>query len=103
VLKDLYQVGGLTPAGNVFIDRPFNWYDVSALPEFYYYSKGFVGWPKLSDPKKGEVLIDKVIERIVEFVNWLITNYPPGKIPRTWIEIEDLYFHKPKEYVEPKG
>jgi len=90
-------------AGNVFIDRPFNWYDVSTLPEFYYYSKGFVGWPKLSDPKKGEVLINKVIERVIEFVNWLITNYPPGKIPRTWIEIEDLYFNKPKEYIEPKG
>jgi len=90
-------------AGNVFLDKPFNWYDVSHLPEFYYYKKGFVGWPKLADPKKGEVLVRKVIERVVDFINWLIKAYPPGKIPRTWLEIEDLYFNKPKEWVEPKG
>ena len=90
-------------AGNVFPDKPFNWYDVSHLPEFYYYEKGFVGWPKLADPKKGEVLVKKVIERVVDFISWLIKAYPPGKIPRTWLEIEDLYFNKPKEWVEPKG
>jgi len=90
-------------AGNVFPDRPFNWYDVSALPEFYYYSKGFVGWPKLADPKKGEVLVKKVIERVVEFINWLIKNYPAGRIPRTWVDMEDLYYHKPREFEEPKG
>ena len=90
-------------AGNVFPDKPFNWYDVSHAPELYYYKKGFVGWPKKADPKKGEVIIKKVVERVVEFVNWLIKTYPPGQIPRTWINKEDLYYDKPKEWVEPRG
>jgi len=90
-------------AGNVFTDKPFNWYDISSAPEFYHYRKGFVGYPKLADPKKGEVLVNKVIERVIEFVKWLKEHYPPGTVPRTWIEFEDLFYNKPKEYVEPRG
>ncbi len=88
-------------AGNVFIDKPFNWYDVSHAPEFYYYSKGTVGWAKLADPKKGEVIVEKVIERVKEFVEWLHKTYPPGQVPRTWINFEDLYYHKPEKWAEP--
>ena len=88
-------------AGNVFTDKPFNWYDVSHAPEFYYYSQGFVGWARLASPDKGRVIVEKVIERVVEFVEWLIKTYPPGKIPRTWIDDRDLYYHKPEEHVEP--
>mgnify|MGYP000501120098 CR=1 FL=1 len=90
-------------AGNVFPDKPFNWYDVSHLPELYYYRKGFVGWPKKADPRKGEAIIKVVVERVVEFVNWLRKAYPPGKVPRTWIEFKDLWYGKPEEWVEPKG
>lgn len=88
-------------AGNVFPDKPFNWYDVSHAPEFYYYSKGYVGWPGLASPEKGRVLIETVIRRVVEFVEWLKREYPPGKVPRTWIDFKDLYFAKPEEHVEP--
>ncbi len=88
-------------AGNVFPDKPFNWYDVSHAPELYYYPKGFVGWAKLADPKKGEVIVKKVIERVVEFVEWLKKTYPPGVVPRTWVELEELEFRKPREGVEP--
>ena len=88
-------------AGNVFPDKPFNWYDVSHAPEFYYYSKGFVGWARLASPEKGRVIVEKAIERVVEFVEWLKKTYPPGKLPRTWIDDKDLYYHKPEEYVEP--
>ncbi|MBS7642205.1 MAG: creatininase family protein [Candidatus Bathyarchaeia archaeon] len=90
-------------AGNVFTDRPFNWYDVSALPEFYYYRKGFVGYANLADPAKGRIIVEKVIERVVEFVEWLKRSYPAGRIPRTWIEFEELYFDKPRSWCEPKG
>ena len=88
-------------AGNVFPDKPFNWYDVSHAPEFYYYSKGYVGWPGLADPKKGEVLVETAIRRVVEFVEWLKKTYPPGVVPRTWIDDRDLYYHKPEEHAEP--
>ena len=88
-------------AGNVFPDKPFNWYDVSNPPELYYYKKGFVGWPKLADPKKGEVVVKKVIERVIEFVNWLKSTYPPGVVPRTWIDYKDYAFSKPEKGAEP--
>lgn len=88
-------------AGNVFPDRPFNWYDVSHLPEFYYYKKGFVGWASKAHPKKGEVLVEEVIKRVSEFVKWLLSIYPPGKIPRTWINYGDFFYNKPNEWVEP--
>ena len=88
-------------AGNVFPDKPFNWYDVSHAPEFYYYSKGMVGWPELADPHKGEVIVKAVIERVIEFVEWLKKTYPPGVVPRTWINDEDLYYNKPTEHAEP--
>lgn len=90
-------------AGNVFIDKPFGWYDISALPEFHYYPKGFVGMPKYADPRKGEIIVNKVIERAVAFINKLKSLYPPGVIPRTWLEEEEMYFNKPKECSEPKG
>ncbi|MEM2698205.1 MAG: creatininase family protein [Ignisphaera sp.] len=90
-------------AGNVFPDKPFGWYDVSALPELYYYPKGFVGWPKYADYEKGKVLVDKVVERVTAFINRLKELYPPGVIPRTWIDYEDMNFDKPKEYAEPRG
>ncbi len=102
-VKRLLPKEYVNTAGNVFTDRPFNWYDISALPELYYYSKGFVGWPKLADPKKGEVLVNKVIERVVQFVNKLRELYPPGSIPRTWIEFKDMLYLKPGEAVEPRG
>ncbi|MCE4613861.1 MAG: creatininase family protein [Desulfurococcales archaeon] len=88
-------------AGNVFPDKPFNWYDVSHAPEFYYYSKGYVGWPGLADPKKGEVLVETAIKRVVEFVEWLKKTYPPGVVPRTWIDDKDLHYHKPEKHAEP--
>ncbi len=88
-------------AGNVFPDKPFNWYDVSHLPEFYYYTKGYVGWPKYADPKKGEPVVKTVISRVVEFVEWLKKQYPPGTVPRTWINEEDLFYNKPVTFVKP--
>lgn len=88
-------------AGNVFLNKPFNWYDVSHAPEFYYYSRGFVGWPKLSSYDKGRPIVEAVIKRVVEFVEWLKKTYPPGKVPRTWVDFKDLYFNKPEEWVEP--
>ena len=88
-------------AGNVFPDKPFNWYDVSHAPELYYYSRGYTGWPRLADPKKGEVIVETVVKRVIEFVEWLKKTYPPGKLPRTWIDLKDLKYHKPDEWVEP--
>jgi len=88
-------------AGNVFPDKPFNWYDVSHAPELYYYPKGFVGWPFKADPKKGEVIVETVIKRMVEFVEWLKKAYPPGVVPQTWINPEDYQFNKPEKGVEP--
>ncbi|HIP56724.1 MAG TPA: creatininase family protein [Ignisphaera aggregans] len=88
-------------AGNVFPDKPFNWYDVSHAPELYYYPRGFVGWADKADPKKGEILVETAIKRMIEFIEWLKKTYPPGKIPRTWIEYEDYEFTKPREWVEP--
>ncbi|MEB3860015.1 MAG: creatininase family protein [Desulfurococcales archaeon] len=88
-------------AGNVFPDKPFNWYDVSHAPELYYYSKGYIGWPGLADPRKGEALVETVIKRVVEFVEWLKKAYPPGVVPKTWIEDKDLGYNKPEEHVEP--
>ena len=88
-------------AGNVFPDKPFNWYDVSHLPELYYYPKGFVGWAFKADPEKGKVIVETVIRRVVEFIEWLKKTYPPGKIPRTWISIKDFQFNKPEEGLGP--
>ncbi len=88
-------------AGNVFPDKPFNWYDVSHAPEFYYYPRGFVGWAELADPKKGEIIVKKVIERVIEFIEWLKKTYPPGVVPHTWIDYKDLYFNKPEKGAEP--
>lgn len=88
-------------AGNVYPDKPFNWYDVSNPPELYYYPKGFVGWPSKAKPEKGEALARKVVERVVEFIEWLKKTYPPGKTPRTWINPEDYKYDKPGEGLEP--
>jgi len=88
-------------AGNVFPDKPFNWYDVSHAPELYYYPKGFVGWAKLADPEKGRVIVEKVVERVVEFVEWLKKTYPPGVVPHTWINFQDLHYLKPAKGAEP--
>lgn len=90
-------------AGNVFPDKPFGWYDVSALPELYYYSKGFVEWPKYADYEKGKVLVDKVVERVAAFINRLKELYPPGVIPRTWIDYEDMNFDKLKNMLSRGG
>jgi len=88
-------------AGNVFPDKPFNWYDVSHLPELYYYPKGFVGWASKADPEKGRAIIETVIKRVIEFVEWLKKTFPPGKVPRTWIDPKDYQYNKPEEGVGP--
>ena len=38
---------------------------------------------------------------MIEFIEWLKKTYPPGKIPRTWVEPEDYEYTKPREWVEP--
>ena len=63
------DVKWVNSAGNVFPDRPFNWYDISSAPEIYYYSLGVVGDASKADMRKGKVLIDTVIERFIEFLN----------------------------------
>jgi len=88
-------------AGNVFPDKAFNWYDVSHAPELYYYPKGFVGWPCKADPKKGKVLVDTAIARMIEFIEWLKSAYPPGVVPQTWVNPKDFNFNKPERGAEP--
>lgn len=34
-------------------------------------------------------------------MEWLHKTYPPGQVPRTWINFEDLYYHKPEKWAEP--
>lgn len=67
-------------AGNVF-GKPFGWYDISQLPEYKYYPKGVVGDATKADPRKGEVLIETCIRRLIEFIEWLKKTYPPGVVP----------------------
>jgi len=89
------DVKWVNSAGNVFADKPFNWYDVSSAPEIYYYSLGVVGDASKADMRKGKVLIDTVIERFIDFLNWLKSEYPPGTLPKTWIDSKDLRYDKP--------
>lgn len=84
-------------AGNVFPDKPFNWYDVSNPPELYHYPKGYVGWPKFADRRKGKALVDTAIKRIIEFIKWLKETYPPGVVPQTWINFKDYEYLKPSK------
>ena len=85
----------INAAGNVFPDKPFNWYDVSNPPEIYHYSLGVVGDASKADIEKGRVLIEKSIERFIEFLEWLKSEYPPGRVPKTWIDPKDLNYDKP--------
>ncbi|RLF23086.1 MAG: hypothetical protein DRM97_05105, partial [Thermoprotei archaeon] len=66
VLKDKQDVY-VDKAGNVF-GKPFGWYDISQLPEVKYYPVGVVGDATKADPKKGEVLIETCIKRMIEFI-----------------------------------
>ncbi len=79
VLKDKQDVY-VDKAGNVF-GKPFGWYDISQLPEVKYYPVGVVGDATKADPKKGEVLIETCIKRMIEFIEWLKKTYPPGVVP----------------------
>lgn len=78
-------------AGNVF-GKPFGWYDVSQLPEVKYYPKGVVGDATKADPKKGEILVETCIERMVKFIEWLKKKFPPGVVPEVWLPDEVFIF-----------
>jgi len=79
VLKELQGLY-VDKAGNVF-SKPFGWYDVSQLPEVKYYARGVVGDATKADPKKGEILIETCIKRMIEFIEKLKEMFPPGVIP----------------------
>lgn len=78
-------------AGNVY-GKPFSWYDVSHFMEIHHYPKGSVGYPSKASKEKGEIVVEEAIKRIIEFINWLKKEYPPGKTPKVWPEEEDFKF-----------
>ena len=78
-------------AGNVF-GKPFGWYDISQLPEVKYYPKGVVGDATKADPRKGEILVETCIKRLVQFIEWLKKKFPPGVIPEVWLPDEVFTF-----------
>ena len=78
-------------AGNVF-GKPFGWYDISQLPEVKYYPKGVVGDATKADEKKGEVLVETAVKRIVEFIEWLKEKFPPGVVPDVHLPDEVFTF-----------
>ena len=78
-------------AGNVY-NRPFSWFDVSHYMEIHHYPKGSVGYPSKASKDKGEIVVEEAVKRIVEFVEWLKKEYPPGKVPKVWPEPGDFKY-----------
>jgi len=78
-------------AGNVY-GRPFCWFDVSHYMEIHHYPKGSVGYPSKASREKGEVIVEEAIKRIIEFIEWLKKEYPPGKVPKVWPEPGDFKY-----------
>lgn len=70
-------------AGNVY-SRPFGWYDISHFMEVKHYPKGAVGDPTKAKPEKGKVIVETAVARIREFIEWLKSEYPPGRVPEVW-------------------
>jgi len=78
-------------AGNVY-SRPFCWFDVSHYMEIHHYPKGSVGYPSKATMEKGKTVAETAIKRIIEFIEWLKKEYPPGKVPKVWPEEGDFKF-----------
>jgi len=78
-------------AGNVY-GRAFSWFDVSHYMEIHHYPKGSVGYPSKASREKGEVVVEEVIKRMSEFIEWLKKKYPPGKVPKVWPEPGDFKY-----------
>lgn len=78
-------------AGNVY-NRPIAWFSVSHYPEVKTYPKGVVGDASKASEKKGGPIVETAVKRIIEFVEWLKSEWPPGKVPEVWLPEEVFKF-----------